>query len=174
MDNDNLSVREMTEKDIPLFANYWFTASDDFLKGMGVDLQKMPTREQFTQMLQTQLSLPYAEKKAYALIWEAEGEPFGHSNVNPVTYGKEGAMHLHIWKPEMRALGIGAEMVGLSLPYYFGNMKLERVYSEPYAHNTAPHKTLEKAGFTFVKEYVTTPGSITFEQPVKQWEIFPK
>jgi len=174
MDKNILSVREMEEKDIPLFTEYWFTASDDFLKGMGVDLEKMPTREQFTQMLLNQLALPYEEKKAYALLWEADGKPFGHSNVNPVAFGKEGAMHIHIWKPEMRRLGIGAEMVRLSLPFYFGRMQLNRVYSEPFANNPAPHKTLAKAGFSFVKEYMTTPGSITFEQPVKQWEILQK
>lgn len=35
--------------------------------------------------------------------------------------------------------------------------------------NPAPNKTLKKAGFELVKEYVTTPGPINFEQPVKLW-----
>ena len=161
----------MEEKDIPLFADYWFTAEDAYLVGMGVDLTKMPTREQFTVNLKTQLSLPYEQKRAYALILEANGEPVGHCNLNPVAYGKEGSMHLHIWKPEARRMGYGAEMVKMALPRFFSNFKLERVYSEPYALNPAPHKTLEKAGFLLVKEYVTSPGAITFEQPVKQWEF---
>ncbi|PZR09275.1 MAG: N-acetyltransferase, partial [Flavobacterium psychrophilum] len=29
----------------------------------------------------------------------------------------------------------------------------------------------EKVGFTFVKEHITTPGSITFEQFCNLWEI---
>jgi len=37
--------------------------------------------------------------------------------------------------------------------------------------NPAPHKTLEKAGFHLAKEYTTVPGSINFEQQVKQWLI---
>lgn len=171
MDKNILSVRELEEKDIPLFADYWFTAKDAYLEGMGVDLSKMPGREQFIDALKAQLDLPYTEKKAYALIWEIDGEPIGHCNVNPVTYGKEGSMHLHIWKPEARRLGFGSSLVQMSLPYFFNNLKLERIYSEPYALNPAPHKTLEKAGFTLVKEYITFPGAITFEQPVKQWEI---
>ena len=39
----NLSVREIQEQDIPLLVAYWTTAEPDFLKGMGVDLAKMPS-----------------------------------------------------------------------------------------------------------------------------------
>ena len=37
--------------------------------------------------------------------------------------------------------------------------------------NPAPNKTLARVGFEFVKEYVTVPGSINFEQPVNRWEM---
>jgi hypothetical protein len=37
--------------------------------------------------------------------------------------------------------------------------------------NPAPHKALEKLGFEFEKEYITVPGSINFEQPVKRWGL---
>jgi len=30
---------------------------------------------------------------------------------------------------------------------------------------------LEKVGFTFVREYTTIPGSLNFEQSVKQWSL---
>lgn len=174
MNKNILSVRELEEKDIQLIADYWFTAEDAYLEGMGADLSKMPTPDQFMAALKTQLELPYEQKRAYALIWEADGEPIGHSNVNPAVYGEEASMHLHIWKPEARRMGFGSELVKMSLPYFFRNMKLRRIYCEPYALNTGPNRLLEKAGFTFVKEYITTPGAITFEQPVRQWEIFPK
>lgn len=118
-----------------------------------------------------QVALPYNEKKAYALIWEADGKAIGHTNVNPINYGKEAYMHIHIWYEEERKKGYGLNLINMSLPYYFKNLNLERVLCEPYALNAAPNKTLEKAGFSFVKEYITIPGSITFEQPVKQWKM---
>lgn len=171
MDKNILSVRELEEKDITLVADYWFTATPDYLEGMGVDIDRLPTREQFSGMLQTQLALPYPEKKAYALIWELNGEPVGHSNLNPVTYRDHGFMHLHIWKPEVRKMGFGLELVKLSLPYYFNKMAVNKICCEPYALNPAPNQLLANAGFTFIREYITTPGTITFEQPVKRWEI---
>lgn len=171
MEKNILQVRELEQKDIDLVADYWYNAEDDYLKGMGVDTNLMPTREQFTGKLEEQLALPYTQKRAYALIWELNGKPVGHSNLNPVTYGDAGSMHLHIWSSEMRKQGHGPEFVRLSLPFYFKNMALEKIICEPYALNPAPNKLLSKAGFVFIKEYVTRPGAITFEQPVKRWEI---
>lgn len=166
-----LTVKELDEKNIPLIADYWFNATPEYLLGMGVDTAKLPTREQFTAMLLTQLELPYPEKKAYALIWELDGKPIGHSNVNPSFYGNHAYMHLHIWTPEARKQGFGLDLVKMSLPYYFNNLKLKKLFCEPYALNPAPNKLLEKAGFTFVKEHITTPGAITFEQLCNLWEI---
>ena len=171
MEKNNLNVREANENDIQYIADYWFNAAPDFLEGMGVDVSRMPDPGQFKQMLKQQIALPYEEKKAYALIWEVDGKPIGHTNVNPAVYGKEAYMHIHIWFPEERKKGNGSQLIKLSLPYYFKNLQLERVLCEPYALNPAPNKTLERLGFRFIKEYITTPGAITFEQPVKQWEV---
>lgn len=171
MEKNSVSVRELTRKDIPLIADYWLTSDALYLCSLGVDSTKLPSHEQFTSMLQSQLNVPYPEKKAYALIWEEDGKPIGHSNVNPIVYSDHAFMHLHIWEAVNRKKGFGEDLIKLSLPYYFTNLKLKKLYCEPYAHNPAPNNLLQKTGFTFVKEYVTTPGSITFEQPVKLWKI---
>lgn len=166
-----LTVRELDKKDIELIVGYWFSATPEHLKSMGVDADRMPSCENFTAMLDAQTALPYPEKKAYALIWEVDGEPIGHCNLNPVTFADTAHMHLHIWDSGFRRKGMGAALVKMSLPQFFDNFRLNKLYCEPYSLNPAPNKVLAKAGFTFVKEYVTTPGAITFEQPVKLWEI---
>jgi len=171
MEKNILSVREIEEKDITLIADYWFNSGPGHLEGMGVDMFKMPSREQFMTTLLSQLPLPYEDKKAYGLVWEVDGESIGHCNVNPIIFAKEASMHLHIWKGNARNKGYGADLIKMSLPYFFKNLQLEHIYSEPFALNPAPNRTLQKAGFTFVKEYITSPGAITFEQPVIQWEI---
>ena len=166
-----LSVRELHHSDIELITDYWLTAEPDFLLGMGVDLNKMPPRESWRQMLGEQLQQPYAEKKSYCLIWTVDHLPVGHSNVNKITFGKEAFMHLHLWKTANRTKGFGVRFVRLSLPYFFKHLQLKNVCCEPYALNPAPNKVLEIVGFSFIKEYQTTPGWINFEQPVKRWEM---
>lgn len=171
MKKDILSVKELKEKDINLIADYWFTATPEHLKSMGVDPAKMPQKDDFKAALLTQLTLPFEEKKAYAVIWYVNNEPVGHSNVNPLQYGDHAYMHLHIWSKDYRSNGYGSEFIKMSVPYFFNNLKIKTLYCQPFAHNPSPNRTLEKSGFTFVKEFTTTPGAITFEQPVKLWEM---
>ena len=169
--SNNLSVREIQKKDINSIADYWLCSTPGFLQQMGVDLKKLPARAQWEKMLNEQLNQPYTEKKSYCIIWQAEGDAVGHSNVNKIIFGKEAFMHLHLWNTGDRQKGFGTALVKMTLPYFFKNLKLKKLYCEPYSLNPSPSKTLEKTGFTFVKEYITIPGSINFEQPVKLWEL---
>lgn len=169
--NTALSLRESGLEDIEQIADYWFKSSPEYLTAMGVDLEKMPGRESFTKMLTIQIGLPYEKKSAMALIWEVDKVPIGHCNVNEIKYGSEASMHLHIWKPDFRKKGMGTTLVKMSLPFFFQKLDIQILWCEPYALNPAPSKTLERAGFEFVKKYVTIPGSLSFEQEVNRWKM---
>jgi len=169
MNNPNLSVRELQENDIEHIIQYWLEADESYMKGMGVDTSKIPGREQWKEMLQQQLGQGYEEKQSYCIIWLADGKPVGHSNINKIKFGEEAYMHLHLWKPGARQKGWGTAFVKMTIPYFFRNYRLKKLYCEPYALNMAPHKTMKKLGFEFINEYITTPGWINFEQPVKLW-----
>jgi RimJ/RimL family protein N-acetyltransferase len=171
MSANTLSVREMQTGDIDAIAQYWSGSDSSFLLGMGVDLEKLPAKDEFATMLSEQLSLPYKEKQSYCIIWQVDDQAVGHSNINKIRFGEEAYMHLHLWDAGVRRKGLGTALVKMTLPYFFENFKLKKLYCEPYALNPAPNKTLEKTGFEFIKEYITIPGSINFEQKVKQWVL---
>ena len=171
MPANQYQVREIQHSDTEPLCDYWFGADPEFLAGMGVDPAKMPKRDEWKQMLNDQISQPYEEKQSYCIIWLLNDEPVGHSNVNRIIYGEEAYMHLHIWKEDNRIKGMGVKFIQMTLPCFFVKMKLKKICCEPYALNPAPYKVLEKAGFEFIKEYVTVPGWINFEQPVKHWEL---
>jgi RimJ/RimL family protein N-acetyltransferase len=171
MAENNLSVREIQESDIELITRYWLEADDQYLVGMGVDLSKLPSEQEWKAMLLQQVQTPLEEKKSYCMIWQVENQPIGHSNVNKIIFGEEAYMHLHIWEPTIRKKGYGRHFIKLTVPHFFDKLHLKTLYCEPYALNPAPNKTLEKAGFSFIKEYTTIPGSINFEQPVKLWAL---
>jgi RimJ/RimL family protein N-acetyltransferase len=168
---NNLSVREIQKEDIDPLIHYWLNAELSFLESMGVDISKMQSQDKWEEMLTEQLNQSYNEKKYYCLIWLLDGKAIGHSNVNKIIFGQEAFMHLHIWENGIRKKGIGRALVKMSLPLFFKNMELKKIYCEPYALNPAPNKVLEKVGFEFVKSYITTPGWLNFEQPVNLWEL---
>lgn len=167
----HIKVREMELTDVDLIADYWLKSDSDFLIGMGVDLDKLPTRKKLSHMLINQINTSVTDKVSYALIWELDGKQIGHSNVNGIEYGKQATMHLHLWQQDNRKKGIGTELVKQSLPFYFDKLKIKRLICEPFAFNHAPNKTLEKVGFEFIKTYKTIPGSLNFEQEVNRWEL---
>ena len=171
VNNNIFSVREIEARDIELLAAYWLNADKDFLEGMGADINKIPPKEQLRQMLLQQLTQSPEEKQSYAIIWLQDGTAIGHCNINKIIFGQEAYMHLHIWNADTRKKGIGTTLVKMALPYFFEKFHLKNLYSEPYALNPAPNRTLEKAGFQLVKEYITTPGYLNFEQPVKLWQM---
>ena len=168
---DKLEVRELRPLDVPLLCDYWMKATPEFLTGMGVDLKKLPDREQFAAMLAEQLSQSIPQKQSYCVIWVLNGNPVGHSNINKIRFAEDAFMHLHLWPSGARKKGLGTEFVKLSLPWYFKNYKLKTLFCEPYALNPAPNKTLEKVGFKFIKEHICVPGWLNFEQPVNLWEM---
>ena len=166
-----IKVRELKVDDIKHIADYWLKSDKEFLISMGVDLKKLPSRDELTNMLNTQLKLADSDKSSLAMILEINGNPVGHCNVNGITYGQHASMHLHLWYSDMRQKGIGTAMVLRSLPIFFNRLKLETLWCEPYAQNAAPNKTLRKIGFEFVKRYITTPGSLNFEQEVNRYKL---
>ena len=163
----SLIVREANLDDIYLIVNYWMASTDAHLVGMGVDLKKVPNKEDLTIALTHAITT----KKSYAIIWEYNGEAVGHTNVNNFTVGKEAYMHIHLWKNNKRQKGLGLEFIRKSLPLYFNNLQLETVFCEPYALNPAANKVLRKIGFEFVKKHTTIPGSLNFEQEVNLWKF---
>jgi len=171
MTKNILSVRELNRNDVDFIIDYWLNASEAFLLGMGADIAKVLSRKDWEKLLAEQLSQPYHEKKSYCIIWLLNNEPVGHSNVNKIKFGEEAYMHLHLWKADERQKGMGAALVKMSLPFFFSNLQLKKLHCEPYALNPAPNKTLEKIGFHFIKEHITIPGMLNFEQPVKLWEL---
>lgn len=167
----HLSARELQLGDIELIADYWSGAEPELLIGMGVDLARLPSRGDFIAMLSSQLSKPLEERQSYGTIWEVDGTPVGHCNVNKITFGREAYMHLHLWHADRRYQGLGARLVRRSLPLFFERLRLQDLYCEPYALNVAPNRVLEKAGFDFVQEYVTVPGAMNFVQKVNRWHM---
>ena len=80
-------------------------------------------------------------------------------------------MHLHIVDPELRRAGLGSESVRRTTAIYFEVLELQRLFCEPNAFNVAPNRTLQRAGFTYVKTHTTVPGPLNYHQAVTRWVL---
>src|SRR4051812_37610469 len=123
-----IAVRELKTKEAELVARYFLEAPPEFLKGMGVDQDKLPTFNEWVNWIQSDLEKPMEQREFFYVIWLFENKPIGHSNISKIKFGKDAFMHLHLWSADRRHKGIGSSLVRLSLPYYFQNFKLTELY----------------------------------------------
>jgi RimJ/RimL family protein N-acetyltransferase len=169
MTRNDLSVRETAENDLENIVDYFLNTDKGFLTGMGVDILKLPKRNEWLKLLSFEYQQSINNKKFFYVTWLLNNIAVGHSNINKIIFCEEAYMHIHMWDSSNRQKGIGPEFIKMSLPYYFDNFKLKRLYCEPYALNPAPNNALEKSGFKFIEQYETIPGWLNFHQPVNKW-----
>ena len=125
------TVRELESQDIDAIINYWLSAEDEYLEGMGVDLQKMPKEGEWREFLTKLVHTALEERPSYCLIWENDGVPIGHCNVSKIVFGKEAYMHLHIWKKEDRKKRLGVSFLKLSIPISLKHFNLKNCIVSP-------------------------------------------
>ena len=157
----------LSETDIII--DYFHSASPEFLNSLGVDPSRLPARAQWNDIFARYFALPIEERNFFPIMWEIEGKPAGFTSADKIIFGHEAYMHLHIFAPEQRKAGNGTFFVGESAKIYFDTLRISRLYCEPYALNVAPNRTLQAAGFKYVKTHETVPGPLNFHQPVTRW-----
>ena len=167
-----VQVRPFTERrDYERMIDYFLTADDALLLGMGVDRSRLPQREAWLESVMLDHERIDADKERSYLAWLYMGTPVGHSSINKIKVGEEAFIHLHLWDRGLRRAGLGTQYFTASAAEFARVFRLKRLYCEPYAENPAPNRVLLKSGFRFIKSYRTIPGAITFEQVVNQYVL---
>ena len=146
--------------------DYFLKADDAFLRGMGVDRLRLPSRETWLRSVLQDHEQPDERKDRLYLAWIYDGAQVGHSSVNRIKVGEEAYFHLHLWRADLRKAGLGIQFCRKSIALYFERLRLKRLWCEPFAGNPAPNQTVQRLGFEFVKQYRTVPGATAFEQDV--------
>ena len=164
-----LVVREMQLAEAGLRIDYFHDSSDEHLKRLGVDRASLPTRDAWRSTYAADFALPIADRDGVTLIWELDGRPVGFSSTDRIVFGESAFMHLHIVSLELRHRGFGVEFLKESARYYFGILQLERLYCEPNAFNTAPNRSLQRAGFRYLFTHNAKPNPINFQQATTRW-----
>jgi RimJ/RimL family protein N-acetyltransferase len=149
--------------------DYFHHSSDEHLVKLGVDRALLPSKEAWRSSYKADYALPIEHRQWVALIWELDGRTVGFSSADRIVFREEAFMHLHIVSPELRHKGFGAEFVKESARCYFQMLQLNRLYCEPNAFNTAPNRTLQRAGFRYLFTHEAQPNPINFLQTTTRW-----
>jgi RimJ/RimL family protein N-acetyltransferase len=167
----SLIVREMTLEEVGIIVDYFHDSTPEHLDVLGVDPTRLPSRREWRARYAAEYDQPAGRRSTLLVIWEHEGSAVGFSTADRISYGEQAHMHLHIIDEERRRSGIGCACLRQTARLYFEKLRLRRLFCEPNAFNVAPNRTLQKAGFTYVKTYMTVPGPLNFHQAVTRWVL---
>ena len=165
------AARPMQLADADLIIDYFHAASPEYLNSLGVDPSRLLERVEWKARLERRFAMPIEERNFFGIVWEIDGRPAGWSSADKIVFGQEAYMHLHILEPQRRQAGNGTFFVKESAKIYFDTLRISRLYCEPYAFNVAPNRTLQAAGFKYIKTHETVPGMFNFHQPVTRWML---
>jgi RimJ/RimL family protein N-acetyltransferase len=164
-----LTVREMMGSEVDLIIDYFHNATPEYLETLGVDPTRLPPTQAWRDRLHREGELPFDQRSVVAIVWLSDDRPVGFSTSDKIRYGEQANMHLHVAEPGRRHQGVGVECVRRTVDFYFEHLKLKRLFCEPNAFNVAPNRTLQKAGFKYLKTHMTVPSALNFHQAVTCW-----
>jgi RimJ/RimL family protein N-acetyltransferase len=164
-------VRPMTLEEADRIIAYFHTSTPEHLEILGVDPSRLPSASDWQRRYAQMFEQPVEQRASFIVSW-LDGDRFiGFSTTDKISFGEQANMHLHIVEPSLRNSGIGTACVTQSVDIYFATLKLKRLFCEPNAFNVAPNRTLQKAGFKYLKTHMTVPGILNFRQPVNRWVV---
>ena len=165
-----IEVRALAPAEAEIVIDY-FHGSTEHLERMGVDPTRCPAVAAWHARFAHELALPPIERERFFVLWLGDGVPVGFSSCDKIVVGERANMHLHVLDEARRGAGIGTPCVKRSVDIYFETFRLKRLFCEPNAFNVAPNRTLQKAGFKYLKTHMTVPGYLNFHQAVTRWVI---
>jgi RimJ/RimL family protein N-acetyltransferase len=164
-------VREMVLAETTVVVDYFHHSTPEHLEMVGVDPTRLPKPNAWRERFEHEFSLPLEKRLGFFVIWLVDDLAVGFSSCDKIVLGEHANMHLHIVEPERRQQGIGTECVRRSVAVYFQRLRLQKLFSEPNAFNVGPNRTLQNAGFKYVKTHMTVPGPLNYHQAVTRWVI---
>ena len=170
--NESISVRPFeSSDDFQGMIDYFLGGDEAFKRGMGIEPGKLLSRVDWLRSALEDFERPDAQKQRFCIAWCQAEHVVGHSSISHIEYGQSAHCHLHLWNPALRGAGLGPKFLRQSIDIYFNRFELKVLASEPYAHNPGPSSLLPKLGFRQVRQYITTPTSMCFEQLVTRFEL---
>jgi RimJ/RimL family protein N-acetyltransferase len=146
--DSRVALRDMNLADVALFKDYWYRSSDAFLRGMGVDPNKMKPEVEFVNSLGDAIkdNLKKSTSKLPFLTIELDGIPVGSHSVGDVVEGDTAVFHAHLWDLRVRGIGLCTYTYPRAAKLFMDRFELNELTFKTPAQNEAANRIKEKLG----------------------------
>ena len=171
--SDLVTVRDLSESDIPFILKYWFDSPDGFIEAMGVDRRKMPKKSEMEVNLKKKIldNFGHPHSRLNSLVITFNEMPIGYHSVFPLVEGDYGIFHAHIWDPGYRKRGIALQSYPKACRVFIKRFNLNRILFKTPVQNTGAIRVKEKLGIRLIGEEVISYGIIKEDTLAKVFEL---
>ena len=168
-----ISIRDLTEEDIPFILNYWFHSPPGFIEAMGVDTAKLPSEADMAKSLEEKcrINRTLPASKTNALVVSYANQPIGLHTLFPFTQGDSGIFHAHLWKSEMRGRGLALHSYPRACQIFIQRFDLKRILFKTPIQNKGAIRVKEKLGIRSIGEETIGFGIIRDGTRAKVFEL---
>jgi len=139
-----LVLRDLEERDVPALVSYWFDGPPGFLRAIGVDPQKDPSREEMAQRLRASLAPPGALERAY-FVADLGERPVAYTNLN-FRSSRLAYAHVHVLDAALRHQGLASALFARTFAVFFERLPLDEIVMETSPENVAVNRQLQGLG----------------------------
>lgn len=138
-----VGLRDLSAADLPAIVEYWVSSPDEFLDFMGVDRQRLGSREQIHARFSNAIRTGDLGQPALRLAITLDERPVGYTLLNH--YSDEvNYSHWHIIDPALRGKGLSTALYPFRIKAYFDVLPISRLIHQTRTRNLGVNRMLDK------------------------------
>ncbi len=168
-----LQIRDFNLTDLESYLNYFYHSPKGFLSSISVDEEKFPTqtfmRTRMEDLCHKFPNVEGSQNPALSIVYDLR--PAGVHPLNELTPGESAAIHAHIYKPELRKIGLGSVSLPIAAKIFIERFKLKRLMFKIPLQNAGGLRVLEKLQIREVGKETLNLGIVKAGTAARAFEL---
>jgi RimJ/RimL family protein N-acetyltransferase len=153
-------LRDLHENDIAALVSYWADSSPEYIRSIGADPSKIPSRDELLAGYRSALPVNGPGRSRFVLIGESlDGSLVGYTNLT-VKSAEESYAHVHILEPRARYAGIAQAMFPHVLRQFFRLTEVRTISMQTSPENVRVNRFLQAVGLTPLRVHISDPDGM--------------
>lgn len=141
----HLILRAPKPSDAVHVAEYWFGPASAHLLAF-TDVAAFGTKEEVLARTEKFFASISQQGPWSTLVMDVDGRPTGNVLINGLVPEEEALVHVHIWDPSLRRMGIASQLARDVFAYFLDAFKLKRLILQVQTENTPVIRLMESLG----------------------------
>lgn len=152
-------LEDLTRADIPEIADYWLSSSDEYLSFMGVDRQRLGSREDIHARFSKAIRTGGPGQTTFAFGIKLQERLVGYTLLNHYSESVNYS-HWHIIVPSMRARGLSTALYPHRIKAYFDVAPISQLIHQTRTRNLAVNRMLDKFVPVSETKFIDKPDGV--------------